>query len=119
LGQIDDQELLTDFDEILFRVSKISGVDIKEAALDFDFLKEETIIYLKNFGYINLNLGEIILAFRFNCDTDILKRLDVEIEKIISKSKYLNVDYIVSVLKNYLQFRFFVDRKVQNIIDGY
>ena len=117
--QIKDEELITEFDETVFRISKISGVDIKNDETDIELLKEEFIIYLKNFGYLNYTIEELLLAFRLNSNPTFFQKNLLELEKIKCTAKYLNVAYMAEVLNNYNQFRVFVEKKIKNIIDGY
>ena len=118
ISQISDDVLLLEMEEVIYRVSKISGMEFSESQSDLFFLKSELIIFLKNFGYLNLNLDEILLAFRINCDVSVVLKSGIEIEKI-KLPKTISVDVFSSVLKNYMIFRNVVDRKLQNIIDGY
>jgi len=119
LNQIEDKILMDEFDETLYRISKISGVDVKSDEIDFELLKEELIIYLKNFGYLNYTVEEILLAVRLNSTPQYFQKNVLDVEKIKCSVKYLNVSYLSEVLANYSQLRVLVEKKVKNIIDGY
>jgi len=110
---------MDEFDETLYRISKISGVDVKSDEIDFELLKEELIIYLKNFGYLNYTVEEILLAVRLNSTPQYFQKNVLDVEKIKCSVKYLNVSYLSEVLANYSQLRVLVEKKVKNIIDGY
>lgn len=112
-------ELEDSFDFVLLKIAGISGIKIPFDAAFIQIIKEQVVKFLLNFGYDELNLSEIILAFELNCKIYLKYPVGIEISHIPICGEHINVDYVSQVLYNYMTIRNLLDRKLQNLIDGY
>lgn len=112
ISQIEKDNLKSDIDLLVFRLSSISGSELPTNDEFASILADELLIYLLDFGYGDLTIEEIVLSFRFNSKAELVA------ERILPKG-FLNVMYVARVLENYLLLRNMLDRKLQNHIDGY
>ncbi len=74
--------------------------------------------YLNEFGYGELTLQEIILAFRLNTHGGLRYPSGLEVERVPFSGVCFNVDFLAKVLANYMAFRNLLDRKFENFLDG-
>lgn len=106
-------------DQIMLRVAAISGCALPNTDFFAKFIAEEIIKFILDFGYGDLTLEEILLAFRFNARSGLRYPNGELIESVNFTGVCVNVDYISKVLANYISIRNYLDRKLQNKIDGY
>jgi hypothetical protein len=118
-GQLDDDDTKLAVDQIMLRVAAICGCALPNTEFFAKFIAEEISIFISDFGYVDLTLEEILLAFRFNSRGGLKYPNGELIEFIFFTGNCVNVDYISKVLSNYMSLRIILDRKLQNKIDGY
>lgn len=106
----------------MLRGAAICGCNLPDTDFFAKFIAEEITAFILEFGYKELTLGEIILAFRINAKGNFKNYINfvgLDIEQIVFYGNCMNVDYVAKVLSNYLTIRNLLDRKLQNKIDGY
>lgn len=117
--QFPTEELQDKMDEILKVISAISGLPLPTNDGMGTVLKTELITFLMDFGYKLLNEDEIALAFRLNISSTVRFSDGTYMPVIEPVGNFLNVLYCAKVLSNYLIIRNMLDRKAQNVIEGY
>jgi len=117
--QLDDSDLKLSVDQIMLRVAGICGCALPNTEFFARFIAEEIATFILDFGYEELTLEEILLAFRLNAKGGLKYANGESAEQIVFFGNCVNVDYIAKVLANYMGFRKILDRKIQNKIDGY
>jgi hypothetical protein len=106
----------------MLRGAAVCGCNIPDTDFFAKFIAEEISAFILDFGYAELTLAEIILAFRINAKGNFKNYanfIGLDIEQISFYGNCINVDYVAKVLSNYLTIRNLLDRKLQNKIDGY
>jgi hypothetical protein len=103
----------------MLRVAAICGCALPNTDFFAKFIGEEIRVFLLDFGYESLTLAEILLAFRLNAKAEMKYPGGQDLEHVHFTGKCLNVDYMASVLENYMIFRKTFDRSLQNKLDGY
>lgn len=119
ISQIAEDDLSDWLQDVLVSVSVISGHGLPEDTFFADRLTKEMILHLNNFGFGDLTLSEIVLAFNLNCKCGLKypSGSDVIVTDIFGK--YISVDYVSRVLNTYRTLRTMLDNQLKNIIDGY
>ena len=118
-GQLDEDDSKLAVDQIMLRVAAICGCALPNTEFFAKFIAEEITNFILEFGYADLTLEEILLAFRFNARAGLKYPNGEQIETVFFTGNCVNVDYIAKVLANYMSIRVILDRKLQNKIDGY
>lgn len=95
----------------MIRIAGLYGCALPSTEFYARFIADEIKIFFKDFGYGELTLEEILLAFRLN----VLPGF----ETIPFSGLCVNVDFISKVINEYLNTRKLLDRKLQNKLDGY
>lgn len=106
-------------DEIIIKCSAFYGCEMPYTDLFAKILSEAMLNFFTRFGYGELTTAEIILAMEMNLSSDLKIPSEIENEKIEFSGKCVNVMFVSKVLKKYIYLRNMLDRKLQNIIDGY
>lgn len=119
ISQSDYEGLKEQVDELVLNISVISGAPMPNTSFLADALNFRLIDYLQRFGYGNLTLDEIILAFYFNAKGGLKSPSGIEVEPVVFLGGYVNVEYVSKVISNYMAIRNLIDRKIQNLIDEY
>lgn len=117
--QIDEDKLRWCTDQIMLRGAAISGCTIPGTEFFAEIISEELRNYILNFGYKDLSYEEILLALRINSKGGYKYPSGIDLEPVAFFGNCFNVDYFSKVLNNYMAIRNMLDRKLQNIIDGY
>lgn len=117
--QYESLELKKYFNVVMLKISAITGAVIPPDARFIEIIRDEIVDFLLKFGYSNLTISEIILAFNLNSSIDMRYPVGIDLSKIELFGAHLNVDYISRVLHNYTTIRNLLDRKLENTIDGY
>lgn len=118
-SQLGEKEIKTTVDQIMLRVAAICGCALPNTEFFAKFISEEISKFILDFGYSNLTLEETLLAFRLNSYGGLKNTTGETITAVSFTGNSVNVDYIAKVLLNYMAIRNFLDRKLQNKIDGY
>jgi len=119
LFQYSGENLDGEFDEILLRIAAIGGSKIPSDVFFIEIIKKAAISFLMKFGYSELTLSEIILAFELNSNINMKYPIGIEISHVPVFGDCINVDYISKVLFGYMAIRNLLDRKLENSINGY
>jgi hypothetical protein len=118
-SQLDEDDGKLAVDQIMLRVAAICGCALPNTEFFAKFIAEEITKFILDFGYSDLTLEEILLAFRFNARGGLKYPNGATIDPVFFTGCCVNVDYIAKVLANYMALRTQLDRKLQNKIDGY
>ncbi len=119
ISQIEVADLTEILGDVLINISVITGHKAPANELYLELLIEELKVYLYEYGFDNLTIQEIILAFRLNCKCNFRYPSGDYAEPVSIFGEYISVDYVSRVLHTYLTFRNILDSNLKNIIDGY
>lgn len=117
--QIEESKLRWHIDQIMLRGAAISGCIVPGTEFFAEIIGEELSEFILNFGYKDLTYAEILLALRINSKGGYKYPTGIELEPVVFFGNCFNVDYFSKVLSNYMAIRNMLDRKLQNVIDGY
>jgi hypothetical protein len=106
-------------DKIIIKGAAIAGCPMPQTEGFAEILSEEVVIFINDFGYSELTLEEILLAFRINAKGNIKLVSGNELDQVDFVGSNFNITFMGKILNNYLVLRRCVDRKLQNMIDGY
>lgn len=104
---------------IIFDISVISGHSLPKQDWMLKSLVKELEVYLLEFGYENLTIAEIILAFRLNCMCKLKYPSGSEVVHTEIFGEHISVDYISRVLNTYFSLRSIFDGQLKNVVNGY
>lgn len=116
--EIDPELIRAEIDEILIRGSAIYGCKLPISDFFAKYLFEETYDLLIN-GYAEYTIQEVLLALRLNIIVRFKIIVGIDVEYIPFSGETFNVDFLSSVLNGYSSFRNNLNRRIQNLIDGY
>lgn len=119
ISQVPTDDLLADLQDVLVSISVISGHGLPEDDFFADRLSKELVMHLNNFGYGDLTMCELVLAFNLNCKCGLKYPSGSDIIATEIFGKYISVDYVSRVLSTYKTLRTMLDNHLKNIIDGY
>lgn len=117
--QIEEKLIKWHIDQIMLKGAAISGCALPNTEFFADVISDEIQAFILEFGYEELSYDEIILALRMNSKGGYRYLNGAELEPISFFGHCFNVDYFSKVLSNYMNVRNLLDRKLQNLIDGY
>ncbi len=103
-----EKESATAATGIIFKVSVICGCQLPTNDHHINALESEFLIFLNEFGYGNLTVEEILLAFRMNSTFKLRDKIEIY-------GAIFNIDYAAKVLRLYIEERYRLDRKAQGI----
>jgi len=106
-------------DQIMFRGAAICGCPLPQTELFATYIAEEIKKYILDFGYGELTLDEIVLAFRINVGGRIKNSLGEDLICVDFYGHAINVSFIGKILSNYLVIRKSLDTRILNLLDGY
>ncbi len=96
----------------------ISGCPLPSTEFFAEIIAEEILEFILNFGYADLTYEEILLALRINSKGGFKHPSGLELDPVPFYGNCFNVDYFAKVMANYQVIRNYVDRKLQNYLDG-
>ena len=114
-----EDELAWSSDQVIMRGSALYGCKIPDSGFLGNFITEEIITFVNEFGYSELTLAEILLAMRLNAKGEMRWEGGSDIEQIQFTGDHFNINFLATILSIYLRLRTILDRKIQNKIDGY
>ena len=117
--QIEKDKVRWHVDQIMLRGAAISGCVVPTTEFFAEIIAEEISVFILEFGYKDLTYDEILLALRINSKCGYKFPTGIELESVPFFGNCFNVDYLSKILLNYMAIRNILDRKLQNIIDGY
>jgi hypothetical protein len=106
-------------DQIMFRGAAGFGSSLPQTEIFAKFVAEEISIFIDEFGYSEFTLEEFLLALRINSNGPIKNPSGNDLEQVVFSGICINVFFISKILRNYKVLRDNLDRRIQNIIDGY
>ena len=112
-GQLEEGPRRVAVDQIMIRAAAICGCILPNTEFFATFIAEEISIFILQYGYEELTLEEILLAFRLNAKDN------ADVDYVSFSGSCINVDYVAKILGRYIVQRKLLDRKFQNKIDGY
>lgn len=112
-------DLRYSIDQIMLRGAAISGCALPATEFFAGFIADELTIFINEFGFREYTLNEILLALRLNSQGGAKTPSGLPIDQVVFSGVCFNVDYISKVLENYKSVRNYLDRKIENQIDGY
>jgi len=137
ISEYSDSTIKREIGHMIVKISIISGHKIphvpeeepkkkksnKKADDDDDeplqyILADEVIFFLKEHGYENFTIEELLTAFRINCSSTLKYPSELEATHVNVFGEFMSVDYISQVMKNYWILRERLDRKLCNAVDG-
>lgn len=118
-AEMDDLQLRTATDRIILECSAINGCDLPSTELFAESLSNSIISFIVELGYADLTLDEILFSMQMNERIGLRLPSGIEVEEIIFSGRCANVSFLSKVISNYMVIRKLVDRKMQNLIDGY
>lgn len=106
-------------DKILLSGAAITGASLPQTEFFADVISKEIYIHLLEFGKGELTLEEVLLALRINSTIQITSWDGSKVPHIEFFGNSFNIDYLSKVLNNYMTQRGYLDRKLENYLDGY
>lgn len=107
------------WDNILFNGTAFTGCLVPTSDILASRISNQISNYIFSFGYKDYTPEEVNLALQLNAHNnfDELSMLDLKVVEF--SGSHFNLTYLASVLGNYKKIRDFLDRKLQNFLDGY
>jgi hypothetical protein len=118
-SQLPEKELRFTADQIILNAAAISGCPTPVTDFFADVLTDQINEFINEFGFHELTIKEIVLAFQLNTKGGLRHPSGLEIDKIHFSGNCFNIDFLSGVLSNYLTLRNHLDRKLENFLDGY
>lgn len=118
-NQLGEVDVRVATDKILLKSSAITGCKLPQTEGFAEIIAEEITSFILDFGYEELTLEEVLMAFKINSKTDLKFPSGVDVQSVVFTGQCMNIDYMSKVLYNYMQFRNILDRKFQNHLDGH
>ena len=118
-SQIEQEKIKWHIDQIMLRGAAISGCALPNTEFFAEIIGDELYKFIIEFGYADYAYEEILLALMLNSKGNLKYPSGDLIEPIPFYGNCFNIDYFSKVMQNYDIVRNILDRKFQNIIDGY
>jgi hypothetical protein len=109
----------TFLDDIMLSGAAATGCALPNTDFFANVISNEIDYMLENFVEQDIAASEVILALRMNSQADLKIPKGVEYEQVPFSGYCFHITFLSQVLSNYLRVRNFIDRKLQNAIDGY
>lgn len=117
--ELQGNELRAAGDQVILKTAALYGCPLPQTDFFAEILTNELAELITNFGYGEFTLAEIELALRINTHINLPLPPGLELEKVNFTGNVANIYFISRVLSNYIILRNSVDRRLQNLIDGY
>lgn len=118
-SQLPEDRLRWATDQIVTRGAAIAGCELPTTEYFADILSNEIITFMLEYGYGEFTVDEIFTAFRLNASPGMKWPSGIDIELVQFTGCHFNLTFMSKVLALYGTLRGILDRKFQNIIDGY
>lgn len=112
-----EKELQVQIASTILNISVICGAELPSDIDVTKLLCQQFSSFLMKFGYKEITLQEVILAFQLNCKTAVKKSSAIDIETVRFRGRFFNVEYASEVIANYMQYRYIFNRKIENFLD--
>jgi len=119
ISQLSENDLRIASDKIIIRCSVLTGCEMPFTEFYAAALTEQILEIFVKFGFDKLTLAEILLAMEMNWMKYVQLPSGDYADEIRFEGKTVNVSFITKVLYKYMMIRNFLDRKLENHIDGY
>lgn len=106
-------------DEIMISCSATFGCQLPASKEISDSVSKGIRKLFEREGYKDLSEEEIHLAMSFNFDQNVAFPDALEIQQVKNSGQFVNVEFVSKIVYNYMLIRKFLDRKLQNFIDGF
>lgn len=117
--EVEEELLRSEVDEVLLRGAAMYGCKLPISDFFANFLYEEVISFVMNFGYAELTFEEIVLAMRLNMVLNFRKINNLDLKNIKFEGETFNVAFLSQVLSLYSEIRENLNKRIKNQIDGY
>lgn len=114
-----EQDLKKKGAELISRISAQCGCATPTTEVFFNVLVEEVCDFMLRYGNGELCFEEYLLASRINSMGGYKFPSGLELERVPFVGNCFNVEYLSKLTDNYFRIRLQLDRKLQNLIDGY
>lgn len=118
-SELDEVELRLATDKIILNCSAITGCELPFTELFADTISTSIVSFIEKFEYSDLNVSEVILAMEFNLKHQLRMPSGIELQEVIFVGRCPNISYLSKIMYNYMVIRNNIDRRLQNLIDGY
>lgn len=117
--QLNESQQRYGTDKIIFNGAAISGSPLPQTEGFAQVIANEIVIFL--LGYLNgeLTLEEVLEAIRFNAICDLRYPGGEYVDRPVFSGNCFHVSFLAKIVHNYTALRNSLDRKLQNLIDGY
>lgn len=116
--QLSETALRIATDKIIINGAAIFGCGLPQTELLAEAISDQLIDFILDFGYEELTLDEILLSLLIN-SKGVKFPSGAELEQVKFSGVCIGVDFIASILSNYMYLRNMLDKKIKNKIDGY
>lgn len=106
-------------DKVMMYCVSMYGWTLPANQIISSLVSEEIKIFLSRHFYSCLSEEEIFLALRINYSPDLSFPDILDIGRVYFINAQVNAGIVSKIIDNYMKLRVFIDRKLQNIIDGY
>lgn len=117
--EMSSSEMRYAIDQIMFRGAAVCGCPLPQTELFAKFIAEEIESYILNFGFNELTLNEVVLAFKMNIGHKIKNSLGEDLTCVEFYGNTINVSFIGKVLSNYMVIRKGIEARIINQLEGY
>ncbi len=118
-SQMADNEIKSCVDQMILNCSAIVGCGLPQTDYFADIITDAVKTHIIDYGYDTLTNAEIMLAMNLNEKRGIRLVSGLDLEPVVFTGNHFNVSYLSKVVQNYLIIRGQLDRKLQNLIDGF
>jgi hypothetical protein len=117
VSQLDAEVLKTEIDSVVVRVCSIYGIELPRTDMLADVIAKEFLSLILDFGYEDLTIDEIILAFQLNT-VGVKFPSGFDLEIIPFTGVTFNISFAAKILGNYMQVRKIMDGTFRNYLEG-
>jgi hypothetical protein len=112
-------DISTSIDQIMLRGAAITGCPLPATEFFAQYIADEILIFINDFGFKEYTLEEILLALRINSKGGLKYPSGTDVENIPFEGKTFNVVFLAKVLGVYATLRRILDQRAKNHIDGF
>lgn len=106
-------------DKLILNCAGITGSGLPQTDFFADIITEQVQTYLMDYGYEILTYAEVMFAMNANEKRNLRLPSGLELEYVTFTGNHFNVAFLAKILNNYLILRTNLDRRLQNLIDGF
>lgn len=106
-------------DQIIFRTAAIMGSGLPHTEYFATVLHDQIVNFFLNYGFEYLTAEEVYLALELNVNTQLKMPSGITLNEIPFEGECVNVSFLSKILRNYMVLRNYIDRTIQNALNGY